>query len=239
VSNSNPTSFTCAATRTCQRQRHDPVRDNDTTCPSGAAVPPTSADSPHRLARLALLHLTAPAELGHQTLHRLPRLRDEEDGGVVAGDRGGGEDVEAAEHGAGVAEQHRRPLGVRHRGQWIDPGHGRSLPDHGSGRDRRLDDGSCAALAVLETRWTLRGLTALARGPARFRELAAVVPGVSRAMLSNRLRALESAELVRRTVDPGRPITSSDALIAAGEDLPEALEKLTEWATGSSVPTAS
>jgi DNA-binding HxlR family transcriptional regulator len=202
-------------------------------------VPPTSADSPHRLARLALLHLTAPAELGHQTLHRLPRLGDQRDGAVVAGDRGGGEDVEAAEDGAGVAEQHRGPLGVRPRGQRIDPAHPGSLPDDGSGRDRRLDDGSCAALAVLETRWTLRVLTVLARGPARFSEVEAAVPGVSRAVLSDRLRALESAELVRRTVDPGGPITSSDALIGAGEGLPEPLEKLTEWATGSPVPTAS
>ena len=114
-----------------------------------------------------------------------------------------------------------------------------TLPDDGSGRERRLDDGICAALAVLETRWTLRELTVLARGPARFSELEAAVPGVSRAMLSDRLRALESAELVRRTVDPGRPITSSYALIGAGEDLPEALEKLTEWATGYPVPSAS
>lgn len=110
--------------------------------------------------------------------------------------------------------------------------------DGGAVGDRRLDDRVCATLAVLEARWALRVLTVLARGPARFSKLEAAVPGVSRSMLSDRLRALEAAGLVTRTVDPGRPITTTYALAGAGAELPTVLERLREWATRAVSPHA-
>jgi hypothetical protein len=39
-----------------------------------------SADPPHRLAGPALLHLTATAELDHQTLHGFLRLGNQQNG---------------------------------------------------------------------------------------------------------------------------------------------------------------
>ncbi len=105
----------------------------------------------------------------------------------------------------------------------------RSGKAHAAG-PRRLDEGTCAALQMLESRWALRLLTALIVGPARFSELEAAVPGVSRRMMSERLRELEGAGLVRRTVDPGPPITSSYALTADGEGLGEILELVRRWA---------
>ena len=60
-----------------------------------------------------------------------------------------------------------------------------------------------------------RPLTALAAGPARFSELEGAVPGVSRRMMSERLRELEGAGLVRRAVDAGPPITSTYSFTSA------------------------
>ena len=95
---------------------------------------------------------------------------------------------------------------------------------------RRLDEGTSAALALLENRWALRLLTALTAGPARFTELESAVPRVSRRMMGERLRELEAAGLVRRTVDPGPPITSTYALTTDGEQLTPMLEMLRRWA---------
>ncbi len=98
------------------------------------------------------------------------------------------------------------------------------------GGSRRLDGGTCAALEILESRWALRLLTALVDGPARFSELEGAVPGVSRRMMAERLRELDQAGLVHRSVDPGPPITSTYALTADGEGLGEILELVRRWA---------
>ncbi len=97
--------------------------------------------------------------------------------------------------------------------------------------DRRLDARTCAALEILECRWALRLLTALTAGPARFSELEHAVPGVSRRMMSERLRELETAGLVSRTVDAGPPITSTYALTTDGESLGAILDKVRQWAS--------
>jgi DNA-binding HxlR family transcriptional regulator len=99
-----------------------------------------------------------------------------------------------------------------------------------SGMSRRLDEDTCAALAVLESRWALRLLAVLVGGPARFSELEGAVPRVSRRMMVERLRELEAAGLVRRTVDPGPPITSTYALTAEGEKLGPMLMMVRRWA---------
>ena len=70
---------------------------------------------------------------------------------------------------------------------------------------RHLDEGTCAALKVLERRWALCLLTVLVAGPARFSELKGAVPGVSGRMMTERLRELERDGLLRRTIDPGGP----------------------------------
>lgn len=105
----------------------------------------------------------------------------------------------------------------------------RAAKAHGA-EPRRLDDGTCAALEILENRWALRLLTALVVGPARFSELEAAVPGVSRRMMAERLRELGAAGLVLRTVAPGPPITSTYALTADGERLGEILDLVRGWA---------
>lgn len=105
--------------------------------------------------------------------------------------------------------------------------------------DRRLDEQTCAALQVLENRWTLRLLTVLVSGPARFSELEAAVPGVSRRMMVERLRELEGVGLVRRIVDPGPPITSTYALTGEDEELGTILALMRSWAASRHLQAAS
>ena len=59
------------------------------------------------------------------------------------------------------------------------------------------------AVEVLGERWTLLILRDMLAGARRFNELARGLPGISRALLSRRLRQLETAGLVVRT-DDGR-----------------------------------
>lgn len=83
---------------------------------------------------------------------------------------------------------------------------------------------------VLAKRWTPQLLVLLLQGPARFSELAAAVPGLSRRVMSERLRELQHERLVERTVKPGPPITSTYRLTPEGEQLRAALEELCSWA---------
>lgn len=98
------------------------------------------------------------------------------------------------------------------------------------GENRCLDRRTAAALELLENRWALRLLTALTPGPARFFEVEAAVTGISRRMLTERLKELQSAGLVERVVDPGPPITSTYHLTPQGDVLRPALAALCRWA---------
>lgn len=83
---------------------------------------------------------------------------------------------------------------------------------------------------VLAKRWTPQLLVLLLQGPARFNALASAVPGLSRRVMTERLRELQDARLVERIVEPGPPITSTYRLTAEGEQLRPALEELCSWA---------
>ena len=83
---------------------------------------------------------------------------------------------------------------------------------------------------VLAKRWTPQLLVLLLQGPARFSTLASAVPGLSGRVMTERLRELQEARLVERTVDPGPPITSTYRLTIEGEQLRPALEELCAWA---------
>ena len=65
---------------------------------------------------------------------------------------------------------------------------------------RILDDG-CALRRFLDlfcNRWTSLAVNALARDTRRFGELQRIIPGISKKMLSETLRNLEEAGLVKR-----------------------------------------
>lgn len=85
-------------------------------------------------------------------------------------------------------------------------------------------------LGLLDRRWSPQVLVRLLDGPQRFVQLAADIPGVSRRMLTERLRELEAAGVVRRQVESGPPISVSYALADNAGELISGLRALRAWA---------
>jgi DNA-binding HxlR family transcriptional regulator len=78
------------------------------------------------------------------------------------------------------------------------------------------------AVEVLGERWTLLIVREMLNGARRFNDLSRGLPGLSRALLSRRLRQLVAAGLVRRS-DDGYDLTP------AGEDLRPLVFGLADW----------
>ena len=78
------------------------------------------------------------------------------------------------------------------------------------------------AVELLGDRWTLLIVRDMLVGASRFNELARGLPGLSRALLSRRLRQLQNAGVVVRTED-------GYALTRAGTDLHPLVFGLAEW----------
>ena len=87
-----------------------------------------------------------------------------------------------------------------------------------------------AAVELIGRRWAGAILWALADGPRFFAELTASVPGLSDRLLSRRLRELEAAGLVVRSVHGGPPARVSYALTEKGRELEPVLARLEDWA---------
>ncbi|MGX7671991.1 winged helix-turn-helix transcriptional regulator [Plantactinospora sp. DSM 117369] len=96
--------------------------------------------------------------------------------------------------------------------------------------DRRLPAATSAALELLGRRWVLDLLHVLGHGEARFRDLVEALPGVSRRVLTERLRELADEGLLRRQVDSGPPTRISYALTERGAGLRSVLTGLDTWA---------
>ncbi len=86
------------------------------------------------------------------------------------------------------------------------------------------------AVELIGRRWTGAIVQILQQGPFRFNELLSVIPGLSDRLLTERLRELEAAAIVVRTVDPGPPVRVAYTLTPAGADLESTLQALSEWA---------
>jgi DNA-binding HxlR family transcriptional regulator len=87
-----------------------------------------------------------------------------------------------------------------------------------------------AAIELIGRRWAGAILWALGESPHYFAELTAAVPGLSDRLLSRRLRELEGAGLVERSVEPGTPPRVSYALTRKGRELVPVMGELREWA---------
>lgn len=83
---------------------------------------------------------------------------------------------------------------------------------------------------LLERRWQLSIIYAALTGALRFNEFAEAVSGISPRMLSERLRDLEAAGLVRRTVIPSSPPTVEYRLTARGRRLAPLVEAIRDYA---------
>ena len=87
------------------------------------------------------------------------------------------------------------------------------------------------AVELIGRRWTGAIIQCLLAGPARYNELRATIPDISDRMLSERLRELEVAEIVVRTVIPEIPVRVEYELTAKGRALEDALSAIAKWST--------
>ena len=86
------------------------------------------------------------------------------------------------------------------------------------------------AVELIGRRWTGAIVRMLLAGPRRFNELSAAIPGISDRLLTERLRELEQAQIIRREVHPGSPIRVVYELTPRGSELREPLDALGHWA---------
>ena len=85
------------------------------------------------------------------------------------------------------------------------------------------------ALDRVGDRWSLLVVEALLDGPRRFGELADVVTGIAPNILTDRLRRLERAGILRSTPYQERPTRFAYDLTADGRDLASAVRLLADW----------
>jgi DNA-binding HxlR family transcriptional regulator len=89
--------------------------------------------------------------------------------------------------------------------------------------------GLAKALDVVGERWTMLIIREMALGPRRFSDLLEGLPGISTAVLTERLNRLENARLIiRRTLPP--PAASKVYILTEdGRDLGRAIVPLAAW----------
>ncbi|HEY0625213.1 MAG TPA: helix-turn-helix domain-containing protein [Allosphingosinicella sp.] len=85
------------------------------------------------------------------------------------------------------------------------------------------------AAEILCTRWTVVLLRELVAGSSRFNELRRGMPRMSPALLSQRLKELEAAGIVRRTPSATEPGVSEYGLTDAGKELEPLIEAFGRW----------
>jgi len=86
------------------------------------------------------------------------------------------------------------------------------------------------AVEILGDRWTLLIVRDMLRGNHRFNDLARGLPGISRALLSQRLRQLERQGIIERRAGDGER-SSEYHLTAAGNDLQPLAAAFIAWGT--------
>lgn len=86
------------------------------------------------------------------------------------------------------------------------------------------------AVELIGKRWTGAIVRTLMPGPRRFNELLAAIPGISDRLLTERLRELEAANIVRREVLPESPVRVIYELTCSGHELGPALDEIARWA---------
>ncbi|MFE0455639.1 winged helix-turn-helix transcriptional regulator [Streptomyces sp. NPDC058914] len=96
-----------------------------------------------------------------------------------------------------------------------------------------IHDDTCprfeSTLELIGRRWTGSVLQAAELGARRFGEYRAMINGISDRLLSQRLKELEAAGLIERTVIPTTPVQIHYRLAPDGEALLEALMPLARW----------
>src|SRR5689334_14909664 len=87
------------------------------------------------------------------------------------------------------------------------------------------------SLEILGERWTLLIVRDLLTGTRHFNDLERGLPGISRALLSSRLRQLQQAGVIEKQLNESGRKTTEYQLTQAGYDLFNVMESLTTWGT--------
>ena len=85
------------------------------------------------------------------------------------------------------------------------------------------------AVGVLGSKWALLIVRDLLEGPRRFNELLAGIEGISAKVLADRVRELEAAGVLRRTVHPEMPVRVVYELTSLGQDVSPVVDALAAW----------
>ena len=88
------------------------------------------------------------------------------------------------------------------------------------------------ALEVVNGKWKLLILVALATGHQRFRELERSIPGISSKVLAKELKDLEQHQLIQRTVQEGPPVLVTYELLPYADTLDPVIFALRDWGKG-------
>jgi len=95
---------------------------------------------------------------------------------------------------------------------------------------RRSDCPLACALDVVGDRWTLLIVRDLAFGKSRYNEFLGAGEGITTNILAARLRHLEAAGLIRKTLYQKRPPRYEHQLTETGRSLGTAITALVKWA---------
>ncbi len=83
---------------------------------------------------------------------------------------------------------------------------------------------------IVGDKWTLPVLYVLKQGTKRYSELQREIPGISKKMLTQTLRRLESDKIIKRTVYAVIPPKTEYNLTIFGKKLIDPIEVLADWA---------
>ena len=105
----------------------------------------------------------------------------------------------------------------------------RWAPAHSAGADRELVQRIDSALDVMHGRWKVYLLFLMARGIHRHSRLLDGLPGASKKVMTDTLRALERDGIVARRVLAEAPVRVEYSLTPLGWSMTEPLMALSEW----------
>ncbi|GBD84416.1 HTH-type transcriptional regulator YodB [bacterium BMS3Abin02] len=86
-----------------------------------------------------------------------------------------------------------------------------------------------AAVELIGSRWTGAILLVMLGGASRFSTIHDAIPGLSDRLLSERLRELEAAGVVRRDVSDTKPVTITYTLTDKGQALAPVVQEILNW----------
>jgi DNA-binding HxlR family transcriptional regulator len=96
--------------------------------------------------------------------------------------------------------------------------------------DRQVCESFQRAAQLVGQRWVPQIVWVLLAGGRRYSAIRDAVPEISDTLLSERLRELEEAGVVKRTVTPSTPVLIEYSLSERGQELADVMDGLSTWA---------